>query len=198
MPRPRSTVAIALVFLLLPALAVAGPIYHATISDAYYDQQWLRDVAFTGPDGVRTFQIPGLDVISSTVVGDLGVFAFSGEIAGDALAGLVRYDGVGMERIFFRHDELPEAYPAGFRHVPSAEPEFSGWDHDGYLTGHLWAEPIGMGPLSAGSPYIRFAYTWDVAGNTISNPEPGTLLLLAGGLALLVGFKSRRGIINRQ
>lgn len=191
MPRPLLSVAAFALLLLLPALAVAGPIFHATVSDAYYDQQWLRDVVFTGPEGVRTFQIPGLDVVTSTVVGDLGVIAFSGEIAGDALAGLVRYDGAGMERIVFRQDELPQAYPAGFRHVPSAEPEFSGWDHNGYLTGHLWAEPIGMGPLSAGSPYIRFAYTWDVPGNTIFNPEPGTILLLAGGVAVLFAFKSR-------
>lgn len=94
--------------LLLPVLATAGPIYHATVGDSYYSGQWLRDVAFTGPQGTRTFQIPGLDVVSSTVVGDLGVLAISGEIAGDAFAGVLHYDGAGLDRLPFRHDELPQ------------------------------------------------------------------------------------------
>lgn len=169
--------------LLLPVFASAGPIYHASVGDAYYSGQWLRDVTFTGPQGTRTFQIPGLDVVTSTVVGDLGVLAISGEIVGDAFAGVLHYDGTRIERLPFRHDEVPHAYPAGYRHVPSAEPELLGWDHNGFLTGRLWAEPMGMVAFS-GSPYVVVSYTWDVQGH-IANPEPGTLALMAAGLGLI-------------
>lgn len=190
-PLPRRFLLFALpLLLLLPGLAVAGPIYHATVGDSYYNGQWLRDVSFAGPDGTRYFQIPGLDVVTSMVAGDLGVLAISGEIAGDAIAGVVRYDGAGMERIPFRHDEVPHAYPAGYQHVPSAEPELLGWDDDGFLTGRLWAQPIGMVALS-GSPYVAVPYTWDIQGNTITNPEPATVALMAAGLGVLFWRRNR-------
>lgn len=186
-----------LLALLSVAPLLAGP-FSAEIGERYYNSDrynWYRDVTFHGPNGTEVYSIIGLDEITSTVLGDIGVLVMSGEATFDGALQVLTYGQGGCSpcdpsivgRLPYRWGEID--YPAGFRDIPGYEPLLTGWDGAGYLKGILYMEPIG----SIGAYDLEtMRYTWDLKVHT-HNPEPATWALLGGGLAAIIW---RRRLLN--
>ena len=176
---------------------LAGP-FSADIGERYYNSDrynWYRDVTFHGPNGTEVYSIIGLDEISSTVLGDIGVLVMSGEATFTGTVQALRYGQGGcspcesniVERLPYRWGEID--YPDGFRDIPGYQPLLTGWDSAGNLTGVLYMEPTS----SFGAMDLQtMTYTWDFKVHT-HNPEPATWALLGGGLAAIIG---RRKLVN--
>jgi hypothetical protein len=193
----RQMIHFAASFLALTAVMGAAPFFQATISDAAYHEDrsmWIRTVSILGPDGMREIEIPGMDVVTSVVLGNKGVLAIAGEWYGDGMVGFINYHApeTGFNWLSHREWYIPEAYPEGITPHPSLPPTLTGWNEQGKLTGLLWAEWMSEHRTNYLESLVPIPYTWEVDMHLIANPEPGTFAFLAGGLALLGAAALRR------
>lgn len=184
--------------LVLAPTLVASP-FDFTFSAAYYDATrnlMVRDINLMGPLGTETYHVPAMDVVSSSVLGNLGVLVLAGQMYGDPAVRQFRYGSGGCDYCLpdvvpFRYDQIPEAYPAGYVGVPFLTPQLTGWDNRGHLTGYLWAQTVLLS-ADSGVPWVQIPYTWDIQVNTTHNPEPQTLAMVAGGLAIFSALAARQ------
>jgi hypothetical protein len=191
-----------LLFALLPFALGAAPI---TVTAGLYSvtanntgNPGTLSFAFNGPSGVRNFVFAGVDAFIQLVLGDKGILVFTAELTADPIFHAISYTATpcnpcfypppffndpanttGRGAVQFRPQDLPPgAYPPFYFGIPQA-PLNLGTNSGGFLTGTL----NGINPSFSGQ------YTWPIM---ISTPEPGTMLLSAAGLALLLSRRAKR------